>query len=65
MNKKQLMTLVNSLVCETLEADKDLGEAEARTLVGIAIRQHRASIIAKCVGHLLTDVVEPEAVAAV
>jgi len=50
MNKKQLMTLVNSLVARVQEHDSTLEEAEARTLVGIALRQHSDSIVAKCVG---------------
>ena len=54
MNKKQLMTLVNSLVARVQEHDSTLEEAEARTLVGIALRQHSDSIVAKCVG-----IVEP------
>jgi len=54
MNKKQLMTLVNGLVARVVEHDSTLEECEARTLVGIALRQHSDSIVAKCVG-----IVEP------
>lgn len=56
MNKKQLMALVNGLVARVVEHDATLEEAEARTLVGIALRQHGNSIVAKCIG-----IVEPAA----
>ena len=50
MNKKQLMALLMSLVERVQEHDAGLSEGEARTLVGISLRHHSDSIVAKCVG---------------
>lgn len=50
MNKKQLMALLMSLVERVQEHDSGLSEGEARTLVGISLRHHSESIVAKCVG---------------
>jgi hypothetical protein len=55
MNKKQLMALVMSLVERVQEHDEGLSEGEARTLVGISLRHHSDSIVAKCMG-----IVEPD-----
>lgn len=54
MNKKQLMALLMSLVERVQEHDEGLSESEARTLVGISLRHHSDSIVAKCLG-----IVEP------
>ena len=55
MNKQQLMTLLMSLVERVQEHDEGLSEGEARTLVGISLRHHSDSIVAKCMG-----IVEPD-----
>ena len=50
MNKKQLMALLMSLVERVQDHDGGLSESEARTLIGISLRHHSDSIVAKCVG---------------
>lgn len=53
MDKKQLVAVVNALVTKVQTA-KGLEEAEARTLVGIALRTNADTLVAAIVNPTLT-----------